>query len=372
MNKRKIIISAAGLLILAAAVGASQRFSSEPPEVAEQPQANKALVRTMPISNGPVQAMIEITGRVVATEVIDLFAEVGGVSAKGSHPFKVGTDFARGQVLLRIDNTEYKRSLASAKSQFVSTLAQILPDIKLDYPSHYPAWYNYLTSFEVNQPITALPTVNEEQFKLFLTGRNVYATYYTLLEREERLSKYIITAPFSGSLTQANINLGALVRVGQNLGQFMINSAFELEASVSYDKLQYLNNNTAVTFTEVGGTATYNGTLIRINKVVDPTTQLVTVFYRLNSPQLKSGLYLEGQKAALTYNNAAQIPVQALIDGTHVYTVQAGKAVKHTIEVKSQNATEAIVTGLKDGDKLIIDKKNSAFEGSEVIEVEAS
>ncbi|MEM1134190.1 MAG: efflux RND transporter periplasmic adaptor subunit [Bacteroidota bacterium] len=370
MNKRKTIISIAGAAILVIGIMVSRVLSGsekEPPT--NDTEVVQSVVNTQAIENGPVKSTIEVTGRVIAAEKIDLFAEVTGVSTYGVRPFKTGNTFRASEILLKIDDGEFTRSLASAKSQFSSLLAQVLPDLKLDYPEVYPEWKNYLLSFDITKAISALPEVKNEQLKFFLTGRNVYPTYYNILESEERLDKYIIRAPFSGTLTESNINQGTLVRTGQQLGEFIKNGTFELEASITYSQLDAVKPGMTINFADVKGTAKFEGKLTRINNKVDPATQLVNVYFVLNNMALKSGLYLKGDIETTTFENATVLPIQSLVDESYVLTVENGKAKKVQVKVLNQNAESFIVSGLSNGSKVIIDKKNSAFEGTAVIEM---
>lgn len=370
MNKRKLIISLIGVIILIAGIalsgilagsGGRQNTNSSPKDAGIP-------VRTTTVNNGPVEANISITGRVIAAERVDLYAEVSGIATYGARPFKAGTKYNRGEILLKIDDSEFKRALASIKSQFMSTIAQVLPDLKLDYPDYYQAWRNYLVNFNIDKPIEKLPDTNDEQLRLFLTGRNIYSTYYNILESEARLSKYAIRAPFNGSLTESSVNQGSLVRTGQQLGEFIKSGQFELEASIAHEHLRFLKNGEIITLSEVNSSKTYDARLVRINDKIDPGSQLVKVYFRLNESGLRSGLYLKGKIGAATINNAVELPIQAMVDNSHVFIVENDKAVKSQVSIMDQSTDRVVIGGLKNGARVIIDKKNSAFEGSMVIE----
>ena len=371
MNKRKLIISLIGVIILAGGIALSGILAGsggKPNASSSSPAEVGIPVRTRTVSNGPVEANISITGRVIPAERIDLYAEVSGIATYGVRPFKTGTKYNKGEVLLKIDDSEFKRSLASSKSQFMSTIAQVLPDLKLDYPDYYQAWRNYLLNFNIDERIKKLPGAADEQLKLFLTGRNIYSAYYNILESETRLTKYNIRAPFNGTLTESSVNQGALVRTGQQLGEFIKSGQFELEASIAQDHLRYLKNGGIITVSEVNSAKTYDAELVRINDKIDPGSQLVKIYFRLNDTGLRSGLYLEGKIGAATINNAVELPIQAMVDDGHVFIVENEKAVKSAVSVMDQSTDRVVIAGLKNGARVIIDKKNSAFEGSVVIE----
>jgi len=370
MQTRKLIISLAGVGILAAGIVISNVLSSgDENALDDESQHAATVVRTALVNNNDIGATIQITGRVIAAEKVDLFAEVTGVSNYGDKPFKAGNSFRKGQVLLRVDSRELASSLASAKSQFMSTLAKVLPDLKLDYTDVYPQWRKYLVNLNVDNPMPALPQVKNEQLKLFLTGRNVYSSYYSIREVETRLSKFVIRAPFNGTLTESSINQGTLVRTGQKLGEFIKNGLFELEGSILYNELNYLKISQTVELRDVNSNKVYLGKLARINEVIDPASQLIKVYFQLSDQSLKSGLYLEGDIPAFTVEGSVELPIQALVDNQFVFTVNDGIAMKQPVSIVTQDADSFIAKGLPEGAVVIIDKKNSAFEGSSVIEM---
>ncbi len=367
MKNRKLILSIAGILMLVLAIFLASKLASNQREApAEERTSNKVVVHTVTVQNGQVQTYVPLTGRVVAADRVDLYAEVSGVSSYGARPFKAGNRFGKGEVLIRINSEEFSRSLASAKSQFMSLIATVLPDLKIDFDEAYPAWRDYLKNMDVHKPLAELPEVQDEQLKFFLTGRNIYSTYYNLLESETRLGKYIIRAPFDGTLTETYINQSSLVRTGQQLGEFIRQGSFELEASVTFDKLLELEIGDEVPFREVNGEKTFTGKLARMNEKVDAESQLVKVYFTLTDPNLKSGMYLEGRLPSREFENASQLPAATLVDDSFVFVINNGKAEKREVEILSRTSQHIVVGGLTDGEKIIADKKNSAFEGTEV------
>lgn len=370
MNKRKLIISLAGIAFLAVSIFVFTIFAGNKNVPPPQEENGKTAVNVIAVQNGTVAPEIPLTGRVIPTDRVDLFAEVQGVSSYGSQPFKTGNKFRKGQVLVRIDDSELRNALRSAKSQFKSQLAQIIPDLKIDFPGAYDLWKAYLTDFDIAKTVKSLPEIDNEQLKLFLTGRNIYSTFYNLKESEARLAKYTIRAPFDGALTETYINRSSLVRAGQQLGEFISYKDYELEASINVDDLQYFEIGSTMTFTDVEGGGAYEGKLVRINNKVDPNSQLIKVFFQIRDETLRSGLYLRGALRAQAHENALRVTAEALVDASSVFVIEGGKAVQQSVKVLEKTPNHAIISGLKDGAKLIIDNKNSAFAGSSVIEME--
>lgn len=370
MNQRKLIIGGIGGLILVGSIVLSNYFAGRdntPPEIETE---NSAVVKTKEVKNGAVQSKISITGRLQASDKIDLYAEVSGICSFGSQDFKTGNSFKKGQILLKIDDAEFRSNLISSKSEYISLIASVLPDVKLDFPSNFDAFENYLNSIEIYQSLPELPEINDKKLRLFLSGRGVFTSYYKIREAETRLSKYNIKAPYSGTLTESFVNNGALVRIGQQLGEFIRTGDYELEASIPAFQIKYLKEGMEVSFKEITRGGEFKSKLIRINQKVDPATQMVKVFFNLKSNDLRTGMYMEATVDINSFQDAMRLPLSSLVDGNYIYTIDKNnKAVKSKIRLLEQGTEEIIVSGLSDGQKVITDKKNSSFEGTEVIEM---
>ena len=68
----------------------------------------------------------------------------------------------------------------------------------------------------------------EENVRLFVSGRGIISSYYSLQNLEQNLKFYSIKAPFDGVLVAAKTTEGSLLRPGQELGEFIAPGNYEL------------------------------------------------------------------------------------------------------------------------------------------------
>lgn len=355
----------AGVLVLALAIFLSSRLGPDEQEEAPPPP-EKVYVEVRRVQPDTIQSYVTLTGRLLPEDRIEIFAEVGGIFNDEGTPFKTGYTYSRGEVLVRIDAEEAEQRLISSKSAFINVLAQVVPDLKIDFPEIFPNWRDYLLHFDVNAPLQPLPPVQTEQQKLFLTGRNVYSQYYALKEQEAQLRNYIIRAPFNGTLTDALINDGTLVRVGQKLGEFIKTGRYELEAAISPEELQYIAEGDAVQLQVPNATATYTGQVSRINASLDSETQTVSVYIRVSNPELKAGMYLEGRIRGRRFTNAVRLPRDVLVNDQSIYLVQDSTAVLQPAQVLKFTADEVILGDLPANALVIETNETAAFEGTRI------
>ena len=310
----------------------------------------------MPIS-------ITTSGQLLAKNRFELFAEVQGVLKNGSGVFKPGQIFKKGAVLINIDAQEFKASLVSSRSNFQNTIAGMMADLKLDYPMAYEQWNNFLKRFDLDTPLPDLPEINDEKAEFFIAGRGVISAYYAIKNLEERLGKYSIRAPYDGVLASASVTEGTLVRPGQNLGEFIATEAYELALSIAPDASDYLKLGDEVVMSTRSGTKTFSGKITRINKRVDPTTQLVQVFVETNDPTLKEGMYLEAEINAGSVENALLMSRKLLVDETSVYAVQNGVLVLVPVEPIYFMPNKMVVRGVPDGSMILTQPVAGAHSG---------
>ena len=260
---RKIIGIVLGVALLIGAfyiakslVGANKRVRRE------VPQAIKT-VYTSPVINSEVPILVNASGNLVAARKIELYSEVQGILLESKKPFKAGQSFKKGDVLMKMDSREYYAGLLAQRSALYNLIATMMPDLKFDYPEAYGKWEDYLRSFDLNKNIAPLPEASDEKEKFFITGKQIVTSYYNIKNQEERLSKYTISAPFDGVLTESLANAGTLIRSGQKLGEFVSLKNFELEVAVNAEYIGIMQVGKQVKLTDLNGQNEWIGTVKR-------------------------------------------------------------------------------------------------------------
>ncbi|NJO02428.1 MAG: HlyD family efflux transporter periplasmic adaptor subunit [Bacteroidia bacterium] len=294
MNIRKITIVLAVVLIIGAVVASRFLISSRQEEDGEsQVVAREKVpkVQVVSVNNRTIQAPIRITGQLAAPDKVELYAEVSGLMQPTRARFKEGIPFAKGALLISLEDEESRFNLLSQKSALLNSLTQAMPDLKLDFPQAYQKWQDYLDNFDVNEPLPPLPETETPKEKYYLSTRNIYNQYYSIRSLEERLKKYKIYAPFSGVVTEANVNPGTLVRVGQKLGEFINANGFELIASMSVKELDYIQVGDRVMLYSDDIQGSWPGLVVRINNKVDTNTQTVEAFIAVSGARLKENMF---------------------------------------------------------------------------------
>ena len=368
MTTRKITIIV-GIAIFAIAIVLFNILSSGPAED-EQPFANGITAVGVPvIEANPTEITSEIffTGRVIPKDKLELFAEVTGTLSQGAKPFKAGTSFKRGEVLMKIDDREQKQAVLNQKSQFQSLLTQILADINIDYPNEYEAWSSYLSEMDIYEELDPLPTSDNQSFNLFLTGRGVNASYYSIKQSEVRLSKYTIIASYDGVLTQSLLDPGTLVRMNQKMGEFTNTTRYEIEASINAKDRFFIKKGDRVQVSLSGlESKEMPAEVARINAQIDPSTQTILVYLEVGGNDVLSGQYITGSITGETFSGAQKISAKSLVRDNQVFLAKDSVATMHNVQVVANIRDSVIVKGLSAGDLVIDEFRDAGFEGTKV------
>ncbi|MET2985135.1 efflux RND transporter periplasmic adaptor subunit [Aureibaculum conchae] len=360
---RKLLLSAIGIAIIVLALVVSYYIvenSTKP-----KPKVEKVVktVFSEVIKNTTVPIIIPANGTLVAKNRLELFSEVQGVFQRSSKDFKAGQTYKKGQTLISINSSEYYASVQSAKSNLYNTITAIMPDLRLDYPSVFPAWNTYLKNFDMTKSVAPLPETTEEKVNYFITGRGIITAFYNVKNLEQRLSKYSIRAPFNGVLTEALVTKGTLIRPSQKLGEFIDTSVYELELSIgkAFSDLLQIGENVQLKTPE--GNATYTGKVTRINGRIDQATQTIKVFVEVLGKSLKEGMYLEAQLEAKEEQNAIKISRKLLIDESEIFIIRDSVLDIIKVDPVYFSPKEVVVKGVPDGTKILSKSVPGAYAG---------
>ena len=319
---RKIILSILGILIIVASVYGAMMIVKSKSQTRPRPAKVVKTVFVDTVQNQTVPIVVPANGNLVAKQRVELFSEVQGVFQKGSRLFKTGQPYRKGDVIIRIDASEYYASVQSAKSDLYNQITSVMPDLRLDYPDVYEKWRMYLSNFDLDKNTPTLPDIENDNEQYFISGRGILTTYYNVKNMEQRLAKYTIRAPYSGILTEALVTEGTLIRSGQKLGEFINTNVYELEVAISKSYSDLLNLGEEVELTNLNRTKTYKGKVSRINGKVDQASQTITAFIEVRHEDLKEGMYLEANLNAKEENDAIEVDRGLLLENNQIFVVR--------------------------------------------------
>jgi membrane fusion protein, multidrug efflux system len=315
---------------------------------------------------------IDAKGRVIDGQQISVIAEAQGRLIPGDISLKKGSTFKKGQLIARIDNSEAELLLKARKSSFINLVANVLPDIKIDYSENHIYWNKFFELIAVGNALPDLPPFKGSdqefvRFRNFLVSKNVMTEYYSIRSEEERFRKYYIHAPFDGSITESFTDLGSVINPGSPIVRIAKKDVKEIEVPVSNVSIAkiYLNADVDVT-TEKG--EKMKGKVVRKSDFINPLSQSVSVFIEIvsNENTLYSGQYVNVSISGPTLPMAFKTTRRAIQANNTIYVVKdsALYPIDATIEHYTEN--DVILSNINANEVVVIEPILDIKKGQKV------
>ena len=362
---RKWILFISGFLVIAISFQLSKKIIDSNPPPRKRAENKTKDVYIKKVVNGKYQVQIPSEGILQAYKRIRITSRVQGLMRAINPLFKPGQEYQSGQIIVKIEPAEFLANVISQRASLFNLITSILPDLNLDFPESYKIWNEYLKNFDLQKGVPQLPKM-DDKVKLFVSGRGVISSYYSLLNLEKTLSFYTIRAPFNGVLVNANVTEGSLIRPGQELGEFISPGDYELMVALPKSYLSNIEKGAKVKVKSIDTGQDFFGIVSRINSKVNTQTQSVEVFIRIKDKELKEGMYMQAYIDAITFDNVFAID-RGLINGSQeLFIVKDNKLTLQKVNPIHYTETLAIIEGLLDGQQIIAQPMIGAYSGMEI------
>jgi len=354
MLSRLVVALVAAVLVAACSKGADPKAASATLLLAPED------VRTLGTSaraEGPV-----VTGSVQPERRADLRAEVSSVVLQVLRDN--GDPVRKGDLLVRLDDTSIRDSLASA-DEAVRAVAQAFEQAERQAQRLKTLQAQGMTSIQALED--AEVRRNGAQSDL-VAARARQASARQILQRTE------VRAPFDGVVSDRKVSAGDTAQVGKELLKVIDPRTMRFEGLVSADRMGELRLGLPVSFRVNGyGTTEFAGTLKRIDASANATTRQVEVVVAFSGGELPhvAGLYAEGRIETGT-TQVLMVPEGAVVrsaDATHVWRVQGAALQKVTVRLGERDARRGeypVLAGLAAGDRILRAPSSTLVDGQKV------
>ncbi|MGE8363258.1 efflux RND transporter periplasmic adaptor subunit [Cupriavidus sp.] len=273
-----------------------------------------------------------------------------------------------GQVIVRIDATEYQAKVAQARGQMLAARGQ---------------YENSKQTFERNRELVAKGFISKTAFDNFQSNldvarANLDAAQGGLEVAQKALADTIVKAPLDGLVAARAVQPGEKVSPDTRLIDVVDLRALELEAPIPMADVARAAIGQAVQL-DVEGSGRFEGKLVRINPAVSQGTRSIMVYVRVDNPdaRLRAGMFAQGTLVLGRHAGVVAVPATAVrSDGERafVYSVEndvlAERQVKLGIRDDESGLVE-IASGLAAGAKVVRNNLGTLRAGSRVKLVKA-
>jgi membrane fusion protein (multidrug efflux system) len=357
-----------GALTLAACGEDEQKAADSGPVSAPPPG-----VLVAPVAKAPITGSQSFTGRIEATDKVDIVARIEGYLEK--RDFVEGAEVKVGDVLFEIEKDTYQAQVESARGSLQRAQAAAkLADIEVGRQ----------TTLVRNQT-TAQARLDEATAKKGDADGAVLQAQAALTEANLNLQYTTITAPIAGRISQAAVDPGALVTpqsgvlatvvsVDPMYATFPVSNRQLLQIRKEMAEKKVDAANAVVRLNLADGTDyAHPGKIDFVGVTASEGTDTVTVRAVFPNPER---FLVDGQIAKVTVQ--AEKPEEALVvaqgavlvdqQGAYVLTVKQDDTVQiNRVQLgAATGASVAIVSGLAEGDRVIVDGVQKARPGQKV------
>lgn len=323
------------LAVVALGVVASVVLVKAAPEAETvEPTVVPRLVRVVEAVPETVRLDVTTQGTVSPRTEADLVAQVGGLIVDVAPSFAAGGSFRRGELLVRIDPTDYRLAVAQAEAA-VAQAETALSLAEAEARAAREEWEELSSSAGVSdRPAQPNPLVLREP-QLAEARANLESARARLERAEVDLQRTRVVAPFDGRVRQKLADVGQSVTPGARLGQVFATDSAEVRLPVPISELRFLEvdltqpmaDGPAVELTAdlAGERRSWPARLVRSAGEIDPATRMLGLIARVDRPYapreeaggvpLTMGLFVDATIAGRREEGLIVLPRGALREG---------------------------------------------------------
>lgn len=316
-----------------------------------------------------VQLKVRTQGEARPQIEIDLVPEVGGKIVYVSPNFIEGGIFQKGEVLLRIEDADFKVGVIRAEAN----VAQAQQVLVREQAEGAMARQDYAEIGRGEPSPLALREPQQAQARASLQAAEAEVESAKL-----NLGRASIKAPFSGRVRTKASDLGQFVTPGRTLGRIFSSNVTEVRLPLSDAQLSKLDLPLAY-FAEsresapkvdlsclvAGKVRHWDGRIMRTDSAYDTATRALFAIVEVADPYgagasadgvpLAPGLFVDADIAGRTYENVITIPRDGLRPQDEVYIVDnVGKAEIRQVSVLDSSPDRAVLTGGVEAGELVV------------------
>lgn len=305
--------------------------------------------------NGPV-----VTGSIQPEKRADLRAELGAVVLQVLK--ENGQAVQRGELLVRLDDTSIRDSLASAEE------AARASGQAFDQAERQVERLKTLQA----QGMTSMQALEDAQVRRNNAQSELVAARSRVVTARQQLRRTEVRAPFDGVLSERRVSAGDTVQIGRELVKVIDPRSMRFQGLVSADRMHEVKAGLGVSF-RVNGfpQAEFSGSVRRVDATANAVTRQVEVLVDFadaaSAPQV-AGLFAEGRIATAS-RSTLTLPESALMrEGEQwlVWRLQDAKVQRVAVQLGERDSRRGeypVLSGLSAGEQVLRSPGRALVDG---------
>ena len=364
---RNVLTAVVILVIGLAATVMLVKMAKKPERKTPPPTRPVVTAITVPEEAAPVR--IRSFGSVKAKRSVTIVPQVSGEVLAKSAAFEPGSFITAGELLLRIDDTDYVMAAATARSNVAQ--AQVNLAMAQEEAAVARREWDRMGGDGLDGVDGEPSALVLHEPQLQLAEANLEAARAALAQAEVNLSRCTITAPFDGRVLAADADAGQYLRAGTAIGTVYATDIAEVTVSIPDADMAWIQVSAVPdavgvpvdVSAEFGGRRHHwAGRAVRLGGAVDQRSRLIPVvveipdpYHRVGDrPALVEGMFVEVLFSTPPAAGSVVVPRSALRPDDVVWVIGTdGKLDIRPVTVARADVTQAVISeGLAPGERV--------------------
>jgi RND family efflux transporter MFP subunit len=361
------IVKKLALAALAAAVVVAAACKKEAATAAPDQAFGAAPVKVLKAARERITEKITYTGTLEALNKINITPETGGKIAR-IH-VEAGDRVAKGQLLAELETESIRLQVRQAEAGVAVAEA---------------GYADALKNKERMDRLIKESAVSEQQREKVQLAFDAAAAQLEQARAALNLARHVLDqslmkAPFSGVIASKNAEVGDVINpmMGGGYGggasgvlTLVDYGTIKLAVAVSSEDIGRVRKGQEAVL-RIGSLPgrEFRGAVRVVNLTADPQTKKFGVEVHVPNPDaaLRPGTFGDLVFEVQSHENALVVPQTAILEGSYVFVVEAGKAVRRDVALGIQNTTMVeILSGLADGEAVVFEGNYGLEAGTPV------
>lgn len=280
-----------------------------------------------------IENNIKITGAILANESVAIKSEISGKIEKIY--FQEGQHVKKGTLLLAIDDDEMVAQVERLK---------------------YTQKLNEDIEFRLRQ-LLEKEAISREEYEIGLTTLNT--TLSDIKEREARLSKHKLHAPFDGIIGLRQVSEGSYLSPSDLVVNIYNINPIKVEFSVPGKYSSMVTKGDSISFTIEASENTFTGIIYALEPRIDPRTRTLQIraVCKNDDEILMPGQFVSIKYTLKTLTDALMVPSESVIpelNSHKLFTYKNGLVSQEDVNIGLRTDKEVQITqGVSPGDTVI-------------------
>ncbi|KWR90179.1 efflux RND transporter periplasmic adaptor subunit [Cupriavidus sp. IDO] len=370
-RSKKILIAVFGAIAVLSATAAVRKAGSARQAQAAAQSTAAAMVEFLQtdlvsVAARDLQVSLPLSGSLRALNQASVKAKVSGEVQQVL--VREGEAVRAGQVIVRIDPTEYEAKAAQARGQMLAAKGQ--------YENSRQTWERNREL--VGKGFISRTAFDNYQSNLDVARANLDAAQGGLGVAQKALADTVVKAPLDGVVAARAVQPGEKVSPDTRLIDVVDLRVLELEAPIPMADVARASVGQSVQL-DVEGTGRIAGKLVRINPAVSQGTRSVMVYVRVENAdgRLRAGMFARGALVLGKRDGVIAVPASSVRtegDRAFVYVIEKDTLTERPVQLGIRDEASGlveIVSGLDAGTEIVRNNLGTLRTGSQVKRVKA-